>query len=394
MVDKFSVVFLFRRAFPSTFSTAMNVYPTHLAQLGASVTVISAKRPGDKLADREVIDGVEVFRIQTNLRTARSIAPTTFALKAFKLLETLMQERSIDILHMLSFPNLGLVLIPPLSWKTPPIKVLDIRGTAVSSRWADRLSRLVLRFQRKWFRHVVVVNNHVAQALFGPTNDVEIIPIGADFTLFHPGSNLALRKQLKLQESETILIYIGNLHYPRRLDHLLQAFKFASQDVSSLRLLMVGGGSDLERLKKLARNLNLVNRVIFTGYVPFKEVPNYLRAADIGVCYVRDVIQYRDQPPIKTVEYLASGLPVVATNTPGNKDFIKHNWNGILAPDEVEAFANSITRLVQNESLRVKVAKRARKSVQEYDYQHIVRNKLIPFYKRCIKEHKGRKRET
>jgi glycosyltransferase involved in cell wall biosynthesis len=111
-----------------------------------------------------------------------------------------------------------------------------------------------------------------------------------------------------------------------------------------------------------------------------------LQAADIGLAYVADRAQYRNQPPLKTVEYLASGLPVVATDTPGNRRFVEHRRNGLLVQDSVQALASGIACLMEDQALRLDMGRIARKSVDRFSYDHIVKEQLLPFYERCLAE--------
>jgi glycosyltransferase involved in cell wall biosynthesis len=109
-----------------------------------------------------------------------------------------------------------------------------------------------------------------------------------------------------------------------------------------------------------------------------------LNAADIGISYVPKTPQYDPQPPLKTVEFLACGLPTIATDTVGNRVFIRNEYNGLLIDDTVESLSNAIVKLVTDTSLRTKFASVSRQSVRKYDWQNIVEKKLIPIYRWII----------
>jgi glycosyltransferase involved in cell wall biosynthesis len=107
-----------------------------------------------------------------------------------------------------------------------------------------------------------------------------------------------------------------------------------------------------------------------------------VRAFDIGAAFIPDKPQYRNQPPLKTVEYLATGLPVAATDTPGNRRFVTHDENAEVAAPNVDAYADSLVELATDEEYRNRLSERARESVLEYDYERIVTDRLIPLYER------------
>ncbi len=386
-MDDLSVCFLMHRKFPSNFSTAFNSYIEILSNEGVDVTVISATdRRKKNIYGGNTYNGVSVFKIPSKIGSARSIYPSLFFVKSVGLIHRLNRkswQRDFDILHMIGFPNLGLGLYPPPVEGMPPVKILDIRGTAVSSWWADRLSRIVLRFQNKVFKNTIVLSETVKESILGEGAKCKVVPLGANFKKFKPGHENRLRKSIGITNSDTTMIYVGNLHPSRNLKEMIKSFHILLKRYDNIKLVIVGGGEEYSMLEEYTNKLGISDSVIMTGPVEFEEVPKYLRLADIGISYIPKINQYKDQPPIKTVEYMASGLPVVATKTPGNRLFIDEEVNGVLAEDEPDEFANAVQRLMENNELMARVKKNARESVLEYDYRTIVLNELLPFYRKC-----------
>jgi glycosyltransferase involved in cell wall biosynthesis len=134
----------------------------------------------------------------------------------------------------------------------------------------------------------------------------------------------------------------------------------------------------------LAQKLGIRERITFTGQIPVSEVPRYLSIAEIALSYIPKTAMYETQPPLKTVEYMAAGLPVIATDTGGNKTYIQHRSNGYLTDDSQEAFAQAILALVQDASLRQDIRQRARSSVERFSVEHIVREQLMPLYQHML----------
>lgn|GEM_PF-3216881 len=357
-----------------------------LKRSGIDVTVISAKNKNDSAPEFELIDGIKVYRISSNIDRSISIYPTFFAFLGFKLLAYSRFREKIDILHMLAFPNLGVFIYPIPFSSTPGIKVLDIRATAVANPVFDLISRFILKIQRKLYRNVIVLSDRVADSLFADRKNIQIVPLGADFEMFKPDRSIYLskRKELEIREHEKCMVYVGNFHFPRKLKRMIDAFNIALDHDPSLKLVMVGGGPDFENLVHYCRNVGISNKVIFTGYVDFDKVPELVQAADVGLSYVVDAVQYRNQPPIKTIEFLATGLPVVATATPGNLDFVADGHNGVVTDDSPNGYARGILRLITNPILFETCAGNARTSVAQNDYNHIVRNIMVPYYESLL----------
>jgi glycosyltransferase involved in cell wall biosynthesis len=378
------VCFLVHREYPQNYSTAINEYTTNLVQQGVDVTVI-AGRTSSETPRHEVLSGVNVHRIDTDVSTSVSIEPSRFAYRGLKRLDQICQKRQVDVLHFLGFPNLGGVLRPVPWLRSPPATVMDVRGTAVRNVVFDAISRVALRVQQHLVDRTVVVDEQVAVNVLGTDHTASILPLGVDFERFQPGHNDDLREQWGYSDN-TVVGYTGSLHTPRRLTRAIEVFHQLVTLHPDVRLVIVGDGNDRRSLMKEVEHRGLSDRVEFTGEVAFSEVPNYLNAFDIGFSYIPDRPQYRDQPPLKTAEFLAAGLPVLGTDTPGNRVFITHDHNGHLVDDEIDAYVEGLSALLTMDERRKKLADSGRESIREYSYRSIVRSRLIPLYRELVAE--------
>ena len=152
-------------------------------------------------------------------------------------------------------------------------------------------------------------------------------------------------------------------------------------------MILVGGSEeDVQRLENVAKQYSIDHRVVFTGLVSYKDIPKYLSIADAGIAYVTKSGVHNAQPPLKTLEYLASSLPIVATDTDGNKDYVIDGYNGVLCSDDPDAIGAAIVRLLKDKSLYDKIKANARESVAKYDWGIIVRDQLIPLYQKLTTE--------
>jgi glycosyltransferase involved in cell wall biosynthesis len=379
------VCFLFHREFLQDGSTSMNEYPLKLASLGVDTTVIAAR---NSRADpsHEVINGVDVHRILTDTSTSVSLEPTRFAYRGLKKLHKLHRQEQFDILHMLAFPNLGLVCRPVPWLDAPSITVADVRGTAVRNAVFDAISRWGIRLQDYLVDQTIVIDQKVADNIFPDTSDVEILRLGADLEAFTPGNNPELRAVWDIDPEETVLGYTGSLHPPRELDRLIDAFEPIGTDKPDTHLVIVGGGADEQRLREYAARSAASGKITFTGRVSYRDMPAYVQAFDIGLGYVPDKPQYRDQPPSKTVEFLAANLPTIVTDTPGNREYVTDGNNGLVVADTVADYRRGMERLLDDPAFREHLGTDARESVAAFGYRAIVENDLLPVYERLIEE--------
>jgi glycosyltransferase involved in cell wall biosynthesis len=180
------------------------------------------------------------------------------------------------------------------------------------------------------------------------------------------------KKKLSKKEGDIFLVNTSRLVYQKGNDTTIRALKMLPENI---KLLLVGGGEDLEMLKNLAKELGVSERVIFTGQVERNVVTLYRRASDIFVAPSRS-----EGLGNAFVSALASKLPLVATQVGGMADYVfdeKHNpdkeptaW--VIEPDSPEQIAEKVNEIIANKDKAKKISEDARKMVEEkYDWDKI-----------------------
>ena len=175
------------------------------------------------------------------------------------------------------------------------------------------------------------------------------LPSGVNTKLFSPSFDVEkIRTKYSLGDSK-VIIYLGTMDKLRQVDilvHSLAQLKPARQNV---KLLMVGNGNDRNRLERLVYNLGLQDEVIFTGQVPYFEVPEFIAAANVAVSPVPPLDIYLVGSPCKLFEYMGMAKPVIANEEiPEHNEVLKESGGGILVPYTPEAFARAIIELLDN----------------------------------------------
>ena len=127
------------------------------------------------------------------------------------------------------------------------------------------------------------------------------------------------------------------------------------------------GDPELDRLRALAGDLGIAERVRFPGAVAQRDLPDYYRAADALV-----VTSRYESFGLAAVEALASGLPVVAAQVGGLPSIITHGENGLLVRWRCpEAFAEQLDLLLEDTVLRERLSGAARSSVERFSWERI-----------------------
>ncbi len=201
-------------------------------------------------------------------------------------------------------------------------------------------------------------------------------PVGGDLRSFYPGrSGDDVRRKFGFT-TDTVVFYHGQLHSCQYVRVLLQAIKIMDQAVLSipLKFMIAGSGSELLSLQDYCRELGLGQKVIFTGFVPHADIPDHIAAADICVAPFEDNEVTRCKSPLKIVEYMAAGKPVVASDV-GEVRMMLDGAGLLVPPGNPCEIAREVLRLAADKELREKLSLAARHRAETcYNWRASVEN--------------------
>jgi len=199
-----------------------------------------------------------------------------------------------------------------------------------------------------------------------PKNRILSFPNGVNPDLFSPkNSGMEKRREYNLGSSP-VVAYVGTMDKLRRLSFLIRTFKRVKKKVKDAKLMMVGDGNDRGHLEMLTTSLGMHGDIVFTGEVPYFEVPYFLAASDIAVSLVPPSGLYKISSPLKVYEYMGAGKPVVANDgIPGHKEAIQQSGGGLLVPYDEESFANAVVELLSDPDRGKRMGRKGRKWVLE-----------------------------
>lgn len=152
------------------------------------------------------------------------------------------------------------------------------------------------------------------------------------------------------------LLMVARFNEQKDQTTLLHAVALLERENETLRYAvdLVGSGPHYERVRGLARELNVEGRVSFLG--DRHDVPDLLGASQVFV-----LSTHYEGLPISIMEAMRAGLPVIATNVSGIKEEVEQGHNGLLVPHlDVPALAKALKTLILDASMRAQMGKRAR----------------------------------
>jgi glycosyltransferase involved in cell wall biosynthesis len=239
-------------------------------------------------------------------------------------------------------------------------------------------------FMRKC-QHIVIPSESMASVLineYGLVDGYTVIPTGIDIAPYKKANGSALRAQWDWGDDK-IIISAGRLAEEKNWVTLLEAFAIAQKTQPAIRLVLLGDGPQAEALRRLAGELEIQERVTFVGKVPFEEVPNYLKAADLF-----SFASITETQGLVTLEAMAAGLPVVAVDAAGTRDILEEGKQGLLTQNDPQDLANGITEVIESPDLMSKFKSAALRTSRAYDNNRLAR-KLLKVYEQAIIDKKN-----
>jgi glycosyltransferase involved in cell wall biosynthesis len=215
-------------------------------------------------------------------------------------------------------------------------------------------------------KKVTYTTDSLRQSCGIPLNKSELIPNGVDTELFRQYPSDGIKKELGINNS-FVIGHVGLLREWIDLEPLFRAVKQLTEKLD-IRLLIVGGGIGYEKNVDLARKYGLKN-VIFTGTVPYTQVPKYISCMDVCVIPFKLDAVSQNSLPLKLFEYMSCEKPVISTKVEGIMAAVQ---NRVLYASNSEEYKSRIIELYKDEALRRKMELEGRKFVKEnYNWSKI-----------------------
>ncbi len=206
-------------------------------------------------------------------------------------------------------------------------------------------------------------NKNFMVAQGGERAKINIVRCGVDSTRFFPAPPGFASPPYSIGA-------IGRMVEKKGFDTLLHAAALLQSSEVDFRLTIAGGGPLEHELRATADRLGLTGRVVFSGPMTNKQVPDWLRSLDLFVLPCQqDANGDMDGIPVVLMEAMAAGIPVVSTRISGLPELIEHGYEGLLVePRSPEALAAAITQLLFSDEFRISFSRNGRlKVLFEFD---------------------------
>lgn len=194
-----------------------------------------------------------------------------------------------------------------------------------------------------------------------PAERITVIPNAVDDSfLAEAEGGERVRRKLGVDPGDLLVGVVTTLNRYEGIDVLIDAVAELRRDRVPTRLLVVGDGPERLALAEHADRQGLNGSAIFTGRVPFDTVRAYHAAIDVFCVPRRDTPVTRLVTPLKPLEAMATGRPVVASDLPPLREIVQPERTGsLVAPEDPDALAHVLERFASNPLQRSQLGRQA-----------------------------------
>lgn len=306
------------------------------------ITIITG-RYQRKLPKRDTVHGVSVIRVGLGMSFDKWLYPFLAPLAARRLRP--------DVLHAVLESYAGLALVFCRTLVPRAKRVLTLQSTNTTF--------LLKTLHRRPHAITAISSPLILRAKRFKRDDVIYIPNGIDLKAIN-------HAKTRVDRDPKRILFVGRLEPMKGIDTLLQAF--ARLD-PQYHLRIVGDGSEREKLKAMAQELQISDRVTFAGFVPVPTIYDEFVQATIFCGLSRS-----EALGNVFLEAQAAGCAVVASNVGGIPEIVLDQQTGLLVPpDNPRAAAEAIQSLLTQQQQRSALLARAEEHVQKFSWQTVTK---------------------
>lgn len=251
------------------------------------------------------------------------------------------------------------------------------------------LKYLVVFFEDKTVTELIVPSNKIYNLFkdkYKFTKNIHIIQTGIETSKFYKENFNqkdinSLKKKLGIKKKDFVVMTVSRLAKEKSVDRIINNHKELVKKYSNMKLLIVGDGPDIDKLKDEAKSLGVSDSVIFTGKVPLSDIPIYYQLGNVFVTASKSETQ-----GLTVVEAISSSLPVVAVKDDSFVNSVIEDFNGFAFTDD-EKYINSISKLYEDKDLYNRLSNQSRLLSADFSSEYFAL-KVLKVYETAIENYK------
>jgi len=291
-----------------------------------------------------------------------------------------LSRKHFDVLHAHSPLTVGLLAYLTASTKNLPLVYTYHTSITDYTHYVKVIGGTgVIRHAARWFSatstnlgdQIIVPSPKFYRLLLEQKvkKPIRVIPNGIDLSNFKMAKNPGLfRSRLGLKPDVPILLSVGRVDPEKRLDFLIDAFIRIADRIPEAHLVFAGDGGARKRLEGQATTTKVKDRIHFLGMVNRAELPDLLHDSTVYLSASTTETQ-----GIAVLEAVAAGLSVVAVRDDAFEGMVVDGENGHLTPLDVDAYADTLAKLVTDPKRLARYGKRSYELSEKFSIEGQVR---------------------
>ncbi len=251
------------------------------------------------------------------------------------------------------------------------------------------LKYLVVFFEDKTVTELIVPSNKIYNIFkdkYKFTKNIHIIQTGIETSKFYKENFSSkdinnLKKKYGIKKKDFVIMTVSRLAKEKSVDRLINNQKELLKKYPNMKLLIVGDGPDIDKLKMQVCSLNISKNVIFTGKVPLEEIPIYYQLGDVFVTASKSETQ-----GLTVVEAISSSLPIVAVKDDSFISSVIDDFNGYVFTSD-EKYIESILKLYENNDIYNRLSNQSRILSSDFSSEYFAL-KVLKVYETAIENYK------
>lgn len=311
-------------------------------------------------------------------------------------MEKILEKLDLDIIHS-QHPNL--LGSAALKWAKKKNIPIIFTWHTLYDQYTNFVPFVPQKFAADWIIKKAVKYANRVDAVIVPTpsvvpvidkwgvkNEIFSIATGVVEKEFENPDGRAIRKKYGIEDDDILLLVVSRITDEKNIEFVFESMAVIASKKENVKGMLVGDGYLLPKLKNIAKEKKLENKIIFTGLVSGRnDIKNYYAAGDIFVYASKS----ETQGMIMT-EAMCMGLPIVAVKASGAKDIVRDGQTGFLTRENQEEFSGAIMKLEEDSELRKKFGENAKKFAREEYSSRACAKKALEVYGRVIEKSRSR----
>lgn len=361
-----------------------------LIEKGNTVTIITSRYKNKAREERK--NGLVIYRLPS-INIPKSEGEYALALPSLERIYEIFRREKIEIVHchIPSFLAFSCVRtakkmeIPKIGTHHVLAETFSL-NTMFNSENFEFLFYKVLNFFYNQLDMLIGPSHYAINVLrkHGLKVRYKIISNGIDLAIFSPNGHYEdFLSKFNLNDESLKILFVGRLMKEKGLEVLINAYYLVNKKIPNTKLILVGKGYLQNELKKLAVELGLDGKIIFTGFISEEMLKQAYRASDIFVLPSRAETQ-----SLVLLEASAMGLPLVGTRITAIPEMVIDGWNGYtFEPENYEDLARKIIKILSNDRLIERFSKNSLELAKKHEINNSV-NELEKVYESLLQTRK------